>query len=116
MVKIAGAPVIGEDGIMKSGVVVRHLVLPGQKKDSIATLNKIADTVGVDSVLLSLMSQYTPEFYRKTGEERLDRDLSRRVTTYEYETVREEALRLGFDGFMQERDSATAAFTPEWDK
>ena len=116
MVKIAGAPVIGEDGIMKSGVVVRHLVLPGQKEDSIATLNKIADTVGAGTVLLSLMSQYTPEFYRKTGEERLDRTMSRRVTTYEYETVREEALRLGFDGFMQERDSATAAFTPEWDK
>ena len=115
MVKIAGAPAIGEDGIMSSGVVVRHLVLPGQKDDSVAVLREIAGTVGPSSVLLSLMSQYTPEFYRKTGDLKLDRDLCRRVTTYEYETVRAEALRLGFDGFMQERNSATAAYTPGWD-
>ena len=116
MVGSAGAPVIGGDGIMKSGVVVRHLVLPGQKDDSIAVLRTVAETVGASSVLLSLMSQYTPEFYRKTDDPKLDRVMRRRVTTYEYETVRDEALRLGFDGFMQERDSATAAFTPEWDK
>ena len=116
MVEVAGAPAVGDDGIMKSGVIVRHLVLPSEKDDSIAVLQRIADTVGASSVLLSLMSQYTPEFYRATGDGKLDRDLSRRVTTYEYETVRDEALRLGFDGFMQERDSATAAFTPEWDK
>ena len=115
MVKVAGVPVVGDDGIMKSGVIVRHLVLPGQKDDSIAVLRTIADTVGAGSVLLSLMSQYTPEFYRKTGDEKLDRDLSRRVTTYEYEKVRDEALRLGFDGFDQERGSATASYTPEWD-
>ncbi len=115
MVKIAGAPAIGEDGIMRSGVIVRHLVLPGQKEDSIAVLRTVADTVGAGSVLLSLMSQYTPDFYRKTGDGKLDRDLSRRVTTYEYETVRDEALRLGFDGFMQERGSAEASYTPDWD-
>ncbi|MBQ6262576.1 MAG: radical SAM protein [Clostridia bacterium] len=115
MVKTAGDPVTGDDGIMRSGVIVRHLVLPGQKDDSLAVLKKVAGTVGSSSVLLSLMSQYTPEFYLKTGDPELDRVMRRRVTTFEYETVRAEALRLGFDGFMQERDSATAAFTPEWD-
>ena len=115
MVKTAGAPVIGGDGIMKSGVVVRHLVLPGQKKDSVAVLRKIAAEVGVRSVLLSLMSQYTPEFFRETGDGKTDRDMRRRITTYEYETVRAEALRLGFDGFMQERGSASASYTPDWD-
>ena len=115
MVDSVGDPVFGGDGMMRSGVIVRHLVLPGMKDDSIAALREIDRVVGAKRVLLSLMSQYTPDFYRPRGDGKIDRDMARRVTTYEYEAVRAEALRLGFDGFMQERGSATSAYTPEWD-
>lgn len=96
-----------ERGLLCRGILVRHLVLPGCRKDSQKVLNLIARTVPVSDILLGLMSQYTPDFYH--GE---NKDLRRRVTTFEYETVRAEALRLGFDGYMQSPASATTAFTP----
>ncbi|MBQ7474486.1 MAG: radical SAM protein [Clostridia bacterium] len=116
MIGVAGEPRIGGDGVMRSGVIVRHLVLPGCSDDSIAVIRAINESYGSSSVLLSLMSQYTPDFFRGTDDGRLDRSLRRRVTTYEYEKVREEANRLGFDGFMQERGSASASYTPVWDE
>ena len=94
-------------GLLTRGILVRHLVLPGCRKDSVNVLRLIADSVPVENILLGLMSQYTPDFY--TGNEK---NLSRRVTTFEYESVREEAIRLGFDGYMQSPSSATTAFTP----
>lgn len=116
MVKVAGPPRYGDDGTMRSGVIVRHLVLPGCRADSVAVLRRIAGTVGTDAVVLSLMSQYTPDFFRGCADPAFDRSLRRRVTSFEYDSVRREALALGFDGFMQERSSAAAEYTPEWDK
>lgn len=113
-----GPVVLDGDGLMTRGVLVRHLVLPGSRRDSIGVLNRIAQTVPVGDVLLGLMSQYTPDFYVPEPARGLtaaeDRALRRRVTTYEYESVRAEALRLGFDGFMQSPRSATTAFTPHF--
>lgn len=120
MVELLGPVELDGDGLMTRGVLVRHLVLPGCRRDSIAVLRKIAETVPVSEILLGLMSQYTPDFYVPEPARGLtaaeDRALSRRVTTYEYETVRAEALRLGFDGFMQSPHSATTAFTPHFTK
>jgi putative pyruvate formate lyase activating enzyme len=96
-------------GMMKKGIIVRHLVLPGQRKDSIACLRRLAEMLPVGSIRLSLMSQYTPDFYQ--GD---DKNLLRRVTTFEYESVRAEALRLGFEGYMQAPSSASAEYTPEF--
>ncbi len=115
MVRTVGAPVYGADGMMRRGVIVRHLVLPGCRKDSVAVLRRIADTAGAGSVVLSLMSQYTPDFFRGCPDPVLDRALRRRVTTFEYEAVRREALALGFEGFTQDRESARSSYTPEWD-
>ena len=103
-----GAPV-WDGEVLRSGVIVRHLVLPGGRRDSIAALTKTAQTVSPGSVILSLMRQYTPEF-APPG----DAHLSRRVTTFEYESVRDAALRLGFSGYGQDRASASAAFTPQF--
>ena len=64
-----------------------------------------------EDVKLSLMAQYTPEFldpvekYKKIG---------RKITSFEYKAVLEEAERLGFDGYSQERGSATKKYTPDW--
>lgn len=103
----AGAPVFGADGLMKRGVIVRHLVLPGHRDDSAEAVRKIA-SLGRGNVLLSLMRQYTPQF---AGD---DCDLKRRVTTFEYEFVLEVARVAGLNGYCQSAQSATSAYTPDF--
>ncbi len=98
-----------EGEMMKKGIIVRHLVLPGWRADSIAVLHKIAKIVPIKGIRLSLMSQYTPDFY--LGE---DKNLRRRLTTFEYESVRAEALKLGFEGYMQAPSSASSEYTPNF--
>ena len=107
MVRQTGAPVLDSDGIMQSGVIIRHMVLPGAREDSIRLLYYI-----------SLLSQYTP-FFRAAkanpgGSE--FPEISRRITTFEYEKVLNEAIALGLEqGFMQEKSSAKEEYTPPFD-
>ena len=110
MIKQVGKPKIGDDGIMKSGVIVRHLVMPSCYRDSIEVLRRLYDEFGSDSFILSLMSQYIP----CNGAVKYP-EINRRVTTFEYEKALEIAENLGFSGFMQQRDSATDALVPKWD-
>ncbi len=111
MYELAGAVQFDEQGIMTRGVLVRHLVLPGCRKDSLAVLDRLAETVPVQDIRLSLMSQYTPEFATDAPYT----NLHRRVTTFEYDSVMQHAERLGFVGYMQQRESATAKYTPDFD-
>ncbi len=94
---------------MQSGIVLRHLVLPGGRHDSCAALALAAKAVPPSGVVLSLMRQYTPQFAPREV-----KVLCRRVTSFEYESVRERALALGYDGFSQGADSASAAYTPNF--
>jgi putative pyruvate formate lyase activating enzyme len=99
------------NGIMQKGVIIRHLVIPGARKDSFKILNWISENLPKDKYLLSLMSQYTPAY--KSSEYK---ELNRRITTFEYKSVVEEAIRLGLsNGFMQERSSAKEEYTPPFD-
>lgn len=109
MFRQTGTYEYGEDGLLKRGLVVRHLVLPSCRRDSMQVLDILATLVPTNEVLLSLMSQYTPEFYEGDLTE-----LTRRVTSFEYNSVLEHAQRLGFDGFMQSRASASAVYTPDF--
>jgi putative pyruvate formate lyase activating enzyme len=109
MYKMLGRAEFDEGGLMRRGVLVRHLVLPACRRDSEAVLRRLAEIVPPADVVLGLMSQYTPSFY--SGEEK---NLRRRVTTFEYESVRKLALELGFEGYMQSPMSATAEFTPKF--
>ena len=100
-----------EQGMMKKGVIVRHLVLPGGRKDSIQILKWMSENLPKEKYLLSLMSQYTPN-----GKSPEHEALNRRITTFEYESVIKEAIRLGLsNGFMQERGSAGEEYTPPFD-
>ena len=110
MVRQVGAVCFDGEGLLRRGVIVRHLVLPGARHDSLAVLDRIAETVGVHDVRLSLMSQYTPDFAPEDG----PRPLLRRVTRFEYESVTAHAQQLGFQGYFQLRSSADAAFTPDF--
>lgn len=108
MLNVAGPFSFSENGMMKRGVIVRHLVLPGQRKDSEKALQLLAEAVGCENIILSLMSQFTPDFAKGIKE------LSRRVTSFEYNYVRDCALDLGFSGFGQDRQSAIADYTPDF--
>jgi putative pyruvate formate lyase activating enzyme len=112
MYESTGAFRTDENGICTRGVLVRHLVLPGQRKDSCAVLDRLAALVPVDEIRLSLMWQYTPEFLPEGKE--FD-PLRRRVTTFEYDSVRRHADALGFIGYGQGRSSATKDYTPQFD-
>ncbi|WP_317320140.1 radical SAM protein [Subdoligranulum variabile] len=104
-----GVPVYDSEGFLQRGVIVRHLALPGCTEDSFAvlqTLARIRKETGVPFVP-SLMSQFTP-FYKAA-----EHGLGRRITTYEYRKVIDEAIRLGLtDGYMQEKSSAREEYTP----
>ena len=99
-----------EPSILSRGLIVRHLVLPSCRADSIALLKKLSEIVPAKDILLSLMSQYTPEFALDTPY----KELHRRITTFEYEQVVKCAEELGFDGFIQARSSASSGFTPDF--
>lgn len=109
MVESVGAPVWERDRLVR-GVVVRHLVLPGGRHDSALALRRLAEVIDPAKVVLSLMRQYTPDFAPPGM-----RPLNRRVTSFEYEYVRDAALALGFSGFGQDADAAHAKYTPIWE-
>ncbi len=110
MYRQRGRYIYDGEGMLASGVVVRHLVLPSHRRDSMEALSLLAGALPVRDILLSLMSQYTPEFAVECSY----RELHRRVTTFEYRTVLAHAEALGFDGFMQDISSAVSAFTPDF--
>ena len=98
---------VWEGDLLKSGLIIRHLVLPGCMKDSLQILDFLDKHLPKDSFLLSLMSQYTPTENCKQFPE-----INRRVTTYEYRKVADRAAELGFSGFAQDRRSAKEEYTP----
>ena len=110
MVRQTGPVRFDGEGLMIRGVMVRHLVLPGSRADSIAVLDRIASTVGTADIRLALMRQYTPDFAPRSG----PKALLRRVTSFEYDSVMAHAVSLGFDGYFQAKDSASAAYTPNF--
>ena len=112
MYRQVGAITLDTDGIAQRGVIVRHLVLPAHRHDSIALLERLALLLPVDKILISLMRQYTPDF----ADENAPATLRRRLTSFEYDAVIECADRLGFRGFSQSKESASADFTPSFNK
>ena len=98
-----------EDGLLKRGVVIRHLVLPGQLDNTRRVLDWVSQTFSSGQVLVSLMSQYTPQ----PNAEGL---LARRVTASEYRAAAAYMENCGIvDGFLQERTAAKEEYTPPFD-
>ena len=77
-------------GLLKKGVVIRHMVLPGAKEDSIRLLHWIKEELPPGQFLLSILSQYTP-FYKSSQYP----EIRRRITTNEYQKVVHTAIELG---------------------
>ena len=98
---------------MQRGVIVRHLLLPGHKKNAKAVLDYVYGTYK-DSVYISLLNQYTPLGRLKDNPGW--KELGRKVTKREYEEVVDYAIGLGVENaFIQEGDTARESFIPEFD-
>lgn len=110
MVRQTGKCEFGEDGYIRKGTIVRHLILPGHTGNSIKALRYLHETYGED-IYISIMNQYTP--VRKFVE---FKELNRKVTKREYEKVLDAAVDMGIqNGFIQEGETASESFIPDFD-
>lgn len=107
MLRQAPECVFDGEGILRKGVIIRHLVLPGGYKDSIAVLEGIAKNFGTKGFMLSLMSQYTPMPACAAFPE-----INRPVTTFEYKKAAARAVELGFEGYFQDKSSVGEKYIP----
>lgn len=98
-----------ENGLMKKGLIIRHLVLPTHTADSIKCVNFIHDEIGKDSIV-SIMSQYEPRYDAVNFPE-----INRKITPLEYKRVVNHALKLNMENcFIQDLSSADSKYTPKF--
>ena len=110
MLEQTGEPVFDDDGMMKKGIIVRHLVLPGHTDDSKKVLRWLWENFG-DKIWISIMNQYTP----LCSEEKFP-ELSRKVTDEEYDEVVDFAVSLGIENaFVQDGEAVSESFIPPFD-
>lgn len=102
--------IFDENGVIQKGVIVRHLVLPGQTKAAKEAVKYLYTTYS-DSIFISIMSQYTP----CTDLEKYP-EINRKLTPEEYDEVVDYAVEIGVEnGFLQEGESASESFIPPFD-
>ena len=104
-------PFVLKDGLMTKGVIVRHLVLPGQYRDSLKILDWLHERFG-NEIYVSLMNQFTPMPQCTASFP----ELRRRLTTMEYQKVLAHAEKLGMENcFVQSSGAAMEKFIPKFD-
>ena len=110
MVSQCGKPQFDNNGFIKSGVIVRQLLLPGHVKDAKNIVKYLHETFG-DRIYISMMSQYTPMPQIAANYP----ELNRRVTKREYDSLINYAIDLGVENaFIQDRAVAKESFIPEF--
>lgn len=109
MYRQTGPYQLGTDGLLRSGVVIRHLMLPGGLEDTKRVIDWVAEHFRPGQVLFSLMSQYTPV---DGGPEALNRKL--RKAEYRAACAYMEDCGIT-EGFLQERTAAQREYTPPFD-
>ena len=110
MVRQVGKPGF-EGGLMKRGVIIRHMILPGHTKDSRKVIEQLYRTYG-DDVYISIMNQYTPLPQMAHYPE-----INRRITEREYDRTVDFAISLGIENaFIQEGETAKESFIPDFEE
>lgn len=109
MVEQVGPVQLDENGMMRRGVLVRHLLLPGQAEGAMRIIEDLAQNYG-DQILFSLMRQYTPSAIAESYPE-----INRVVADDEYEMVEQCFANSGLNGFVQEAGSADEGYIPAFD-
>ena len=100
---------IFENELMKKGLIIRHLVLPGNVSQGIKMLDWVNDNLSNDTII-SLMGQYMP-----CGKASEYPTINRKISRREYETVLSHAEMLGFENvYIQELDSSSEEFVPDF--
>ncbi len=100
-----------ETGVMERGIIIRHLLLPGQVENTKRVIDRVAEMFEPGDVLFSLMRQYIPH-----GRAAEYPELNRKVTDEEYQAVEDHLFASGIeDGFVQDEDSASKDFIPSFD-
>lgn len=108
MYRQTGPYEIGSDGILKKGVLIRHLILPGNLENTKGVLRYVAETFAPGQVLFSLMQQYVP-----WGRASEFPEINRRLTEEEYNEAKAYMEELGIvDGYTQAADSSDAVYIP----
>ena len=111
MISQVGKLCFNDEGGLMKGTVIRHMVLPSHRHDSIDIMDWIAENTSSNDVLVSIMNQYTPfDFISDEYPE-----LKRRITKMEYNSVVDHAAELGINGFSQQKSSASEEYVPDFD-
>ena len=109
MYKQVGSPNIDEKGIIKKGVIIRHLVLPNHIENSKRILKWIKTNLG-DKVYVSIMAQYFPTYNA------MQSDLNRKLTKEEYKEIENYLYRLNLkNGYIQELGEHEEEYVPNWE-
>ena len=103
-------PVKMENGLMQKGLILRHLILPGQIDNSLGVLDWVDAHFKAGEILFSLMSQYIP-----MGRAKEMAGLDRPITEEEYDAVLSYMNLWGIEGYTQEFSSAAESYIPDWD-
>lgn len=110
MIRQVGAPKLNENGIIKKGVMVRHLVLPNHIENSKKVLKWLKDNL-LDEIYISVMAQYFPTYKAKEVEM-----LGRKLTKDEWKDIEDYIDDLGIiNGYVQELGEHEEEFVPKWD-
>lgn len=110
MYKQVGEPILDENGIIKKGVIIRHLILPNHIQNTEHILKWIKDTFD-NKVYVSVMAQYFPTYKAKN-----DDKLNRKISTKEYKKVENYMYLLGIEnGYMQDLGKHEEEFVPVFD-
>ncbi len=110
MVRQTGPYELDEDGLLKRGVIIRHLLLPGQLAGAKTVMDWVAGEFEPGTVLFSLMSQYTP-----WGRASEFPEIDRKLRASEIRAAQQYMAALGLDGFVQDSESAKRDYTPTFD-
>lgn len=110
MYRQTGLPDFDDKGIIKRGLIIRHLIIPGQTEQSKKVLDWIKENLP-EGVMVSLMCQYIP-----CGEAEKFPEINRRITEEEYQSVMDYLFKLDLlDGYIQELESADEEYIPDFD-
>jgi putative pyruvate formate lyase activating enzyme len=110
MINQVGYPRFEGNGIMKKGVLIRHMIMPDMQDDSKNILRWISEELGKQTYV-SLMCQYTPMYHANQCEE-----INRKLDDWEYEYILDFFFKLGLEnGFAQDYSSATTDYVPDFD-
>lgn len=111
MIGQVGKLAYNDGGGIVRGTIIRHLVLPSHRHDSMKIMDWIAENTSPEEALVSIMNQYTP--FDHIPED--CPELHRRITKMEYNSVVRYAQELGIQGFTQEKSSASSDYVPDFD-